>query len=94
MMKEHEIKYDGSDAEMMRLGLIDEMGNVNNKRRNEFNQYMSTVWEKNHPHASESNAQYSEKSNLEEYFAERARKRAERSARWRALWNKVFCHAR
>ena len=44
-----EIKYDGSSEEMIRLGLIDEAGNVNNKMRNEFNLYMKEVYEKAHP---------------------------------------------
>ena len=48
-MAKQEIKYDGSLAEMMRLGLVDESGTENNKMRNEFNQYMKKVWEKNHP---------------------------------------------
>ena len=49
-MAKEEIKYDGSDAEMMRLGLIDESGCENNKRRNELNQYLSHVYQ--HAHLS------------------------------------------
>jgi hypothetical protein len=49
MAKKQEITYDGTDAELIRLGLIDECGNVNNKMRNAFNLYMKRVWDKNHP---------------------------------------------
>ena len=48
-MAKQEIKYDGSSEEMIRLGLVDEAGNVNNKMRNEFNLYMKGVYEKAHP---------------------------------------------
>ena len=46
MSKESETKYDGSIAEMVRLGLIDESGTENNKRRNELNLYMTRVQQK------------------------------------------------
>ena len=48
-MKNESIKYDGSMDEMQRLGLIDEAGNENNKRRNELNQYLACVYAKIHP---------------------------------------------
>ena len=48
-MANNEIKYDGSYAEMIRLGLIDETGCENNKRRNELNQYLSRVYQRAHP---------------------------------------------
>ena len=49
MAKDQGIKYDGSVEEMTRLGLVDESGSMNIKRRNEFNQYMKVVWNKTHP---------------------------------------------
>ena len=48
-MKEKEIKYDGSESEMIKLGLVDEMGCENNKRRNELNQYLACVFQKAQP---------------------------------------------
>ena len=50
MANNQDIKYDGSYAEMIRLGLIDEMGCENNKRRNELNQYLATVYQKTYPY--------------------------------------------
>ena len=47
-MNKQEIKYDGSMAEMMRLGLVDESGCENNKMRNELNQYLACVFQKTH----------------------------------------------
>ena len=49
-MANQEIKYDGSNEEMIRLGLIDEAGIENNKRRNELNRYLSCVYQKRHPY--------------------------------------------
>ena len=42
-MAEQTIKYDGSETELKRLGLIDESGSMNVKMRNEYNEYMSQV---------------------------------------------------
>ena len=44
-MANQEIKYDGSDAEMMRLGLVDESGTENNKMRNQYNQYRACMYQ-------------------------------------------------
>ena len=49
MITDKNVKYDGSYEEMKRLELIDDAGIVNNKKRNEFNQYMARAWEHNHP---------------------------------------------
>lgn len=73
--KKEEIKYDGSDAEMMRLGLINEMGEINNKMRNEYNQYMARVWAKEHPNEKSPYAEkYPSREETEEYMHSRAEK--------------------
>lgn len=82
MAKEKEIKYDGSLEEMMRLGLVDETGSEINSRRNELNEYMNQVWLKNHPNEqSQEKHDFPKKDPLDEYFEERARKRAEKRAK-------------
>ena len=82
MAKEQEIKYDGSDAEMMRLGLINEMGEVNNKRRNEFKQYMARVWEKNHPGEKSPYAdKYPSKEETQQYFQNQEVKKKDETKR-------------
>lgn len=48
-MQKQDIKYDGSQEEMIRLGLIDEAGCENNKCRNELNQYLARVYQYAHP---------------------------------------------
>jgi len=89
--KKEEIKYDGSTEEMMRLGLIDEAGNVNNKMRNQFNQYMKVVWEKEHPgEMSPYNDKYPTDDDLREYFANQEKLKVERTTRRRAFWDRVF----
>ena len=82
MAKEKEIKYDGSLDEMMRLGLVDESGTEINTRRNEINDYMNKVWLKQHPteHKHEKR-DFPKKDPLDEYFEERAQKKAERRAK-------------
>jgi len=79
MAKEEKIKYDGSDEEMMRLGLIDETGTVNNKRRHEFSLYMAKVWQKTHPdEKSPYTEKFPDKGDVTEYFANRAHNKDKR----------------
>lgn len=87
-MAKQEIKYDGSDAEMMRLDLIDETGNVNNKRRNEFNQYMARVWQKNHP---EEKSPYAEKFPANDELEKRLANHEERTKR-KSIWGFLMGH--
>ena len=90
-MAKEEIKYDGSTEEMLRLGLIDEAGNVNNKMRNEFNQYMKAVWKKEHPNEeSPYEEKYPSDDDLKQYFANQEKHKVERVARRRAFWDRVL----
>ena len=91
MAKEQEIKYDGSIEEMMRLGLVDESGSMNPKRRNEFNQYMATVWEKEHPNEKSPYAEkFPTEDQTKEYFEEREKKQAERKIKRKSFWDKLM----
>ena len=40
---DYKIKYDGSDKELEILGFVDEVGNVINYNRNEYNMYLKEV---------------------------------------------------
>lgn len=92
-MSKQEIKYDGSDEEMIRLGLIDETGNVNNKMRNQFNEYMKVVWEKEHPNEKSPYAEkYPTDDDLREYFASKEKHKVERAAKRHAFWDRFFGH--
>lgn len=82
------ITYDGSDTEMMRLGLVDEMGVINSNCRNEYNQYMARVWAKKHPTPALNNTVRSD--SLETYFAKHERLRAMRRMRIQACLSKIF----
>ena len=89
-MKKEEIKYDGSFEEMFRLGLVDETGSEINSRRNELNQYMATVWAKNHPNEK---SPYAEKipstEDVKEYFEKREKEKAA-SISSRRFWSRIF----
>ena len=86
-MAKQEVKYDGTFEEMFRLGLVYEAGTVNNKRRNEFNRYMSAVWHKDHPdEKSPYTTEYPDKENLEGYF--------EKSTQSASVKSKVSGHDR
>ena len=78
MAKKQTIKYDGSEKEMLRLGLIDESGNMNVKRRNEYKEYMSMVDARN---LSKQGQDFPDRERLEEYFSEKERKKA-RNVAW------------
>ncbi len=87
------IKYDGSDAEMLRLNLIDEFGNVINARRNDFNHYMATVWAKNHP--NEKSPYVAKLLSIEQeirYFEEIERKQNEFKSRLCMTLKRILGH--
>ena len=89
-MTNQEIKYDGSDSEMMKLGLIDESGSLIVERRNEYKEYMQMVQQKKMfiP------APAPDREKLEEFFRAREYRRTVRIARCRAFITKLFGHSR
>jgi len=82
-MPRKNLSYDGSDTEMLRLGLIDESGSLIVERRNEYKQYMQIVQMKKIPH----NTNVPDREKLEEFFQARAKRRAE----FKAFISKLFC---
>lgn len=89
-MTDQEIKYDGSDSEMIRLGLIDESGSLIVERRNEYKEYMQMVQQKK----MVAPAPAPDREKLEEYFREREYQRKARVARCRAFITKLFGRSR
>ena len=85
-MKEQDLKYDGSDNEMMRLGLIDESGSLVVERRNEYKEYMQIVQMKN----ISAQTAAPDFENLEDFFNAKEKIRAERIAWRRNLFKKIF----
>lgn len=83
MVKKQQIKYDGSESEMLRLGIIDESGNMNVKRRNEYKEYMSMVDAKK---LSKQGQDFPDREKLEEYFDNRERRKAKNHA----FFSKLF----
>lgn len=82
-MPRKNLSYDGSDTEMLRLGLIDESGSLIVERRNEYKQYMQIVQIKKMPVKTDT----PDREKLEEFFQARAKKRAE----FKAFILKLFC---
>jgi len=87
MVKEQEIKYDGSFEEMIRLGLIDETGAVNTARREDYNIYMNKVWLKEHPEAAKSHVEYPSNKDVQEYLEAQSSKK---SAMPRSFFARIF----
>ncbi|MBO4625976.1 MAG: hypothetical protein J5679_01710 [Alphaproteobacteria bacterium] len=85
-MAKQNLVYDGSDAEMLRLGLIDESGSLIVERRNEYKEYMSIVQMKKTPIKQDA----PDFENLEEFFKTKEKIRAERIAWRRNLFKKLF----
>jgi len=85
-MPGQEIKYDGSDSEMMKLGLIDESGSLIVERRNEYKEYMQMAQQKKMVIP----APAPDREKMEEYFRAREYQRKARIARCRAFITKLF----
>jgi hypothetical protein len=85
-MTRQNLNYDGSDAEMLRLGLIDESGSLIVERRNEYKEYMQIVQMKKIPEKNDA----PDREKLEEFFQVKERLRAERIAWRRNLFKKLF----
>ena len=85
-MTDQKIKYDGSDSEMIRLGLIDESGTLIVERRNEYKEYMRIVQQ----NKTVAKPETPDREHLEEYFKTKERIRAERIAKCKLFFGKLF----
>ena len=85
-MTDQQIKYDGSESEMLKLGLIDESGSLIVERRNEYKEYMRIVQQNKIVAQPET----PDRENLEEYFKTKNRIRAQRIAKCKMIFGKLF----
>jgi hypothetical protein len=89
-MSDNKIKYDGSDSEMTRMGLIDESGSLIVERRNEYKEYMQIVQQRKMVATDPA----PDREKLEGYFKTRERIRAQRIAKCKMIFDKIFCRSK
>ena len=89
-MTDQQIKYDGSESEMLKLGLIDESGSLIVERRNEYKEYMRIVQQNKLIPQPE----IPDRENLEEFFKTKERIRIQRIAKCKMIFSKIFCRGK